>query len=137
MHRNGWKSGLRFMHGCAKELISDAGSVEAGYSARTVNSIVYMQVTRRACWTYWLGTMRKIRALSALLLILMSPRASHAPASPTGIPAIVDLGSAFTIANWAAGKLAGLEPNGSNVKYNGQASEGLSAFEGSCASRGI
>ncbi len=42
--------------------------------------------------------------------------------SPSGIPAIVDLGSAFTIANWAAGKLARLEPRGPHVRYNGQAS---------------
>lgn len=48
---------------------------------------------------------------------------AHSPsASPSGIPAIVDLGSAFTIANWAAGKLAGLEPHGRYVRYNGQAS---------------
>ncbi|CAM9401316.1 unnamed protein product [Hapterophycus canaliculatus] len=53
--------------------------------------------------------------------------------SPSGIPAIVDLGSAFTIANWAAGKLAGLDPNGSNVKYNGQASEELWVVAGAAA----
>ncbi|CAM9260136.1 unnamed protein product [Scytosiphon promiscuus] len=47
--------------------------------------------------------------------------------SPSGIPAIVDLGSAFTIANWAAGKLAGLDPNGPNVKYNGQVVAGAAA----------
>lgn len=44
-------------------------------------------------------------------------------ASPSGIPAIVDLGSAFTIANWAAGKLARLEPRGPHVRYTGQASQ--------------
>ena len=40
--------------------------------------------------------------------------------SPAKIAAIVDLGSAFTIGNWPAGKLAGLEPRGPNVRYNGQ-----------------
>ena len=40
--------------------------------------------------------------------------------SPASVPAIVDLGSAFTIANWSAGKAAGLDPNGPHVQYNGQ-----------------
>ncbi|CAM9303607.1 unnamed protein product [Ectocarpus sp. 6 AP-2014] len=47
--------------------------------------------------------------------------------SPSGIPAIVDLGSAFTIANWPAGRLAGLEPHGPNVRYNGQVVAGAAA----------
>eukprot|EP00904_Undaria_pinnatifida_P005637 jgi/Undpi1/2202/HiC_scaffold_12.g05588.m1 len=46
---------------------------------------------------------------------------------PASIPAVIDLGSAFTIANWSAGKAAGLDPRGSNVKYNGQVVAGAAA----------
>ncbi|CAM9551476.1 unnamed protein product [Ascophyllum nodosum] len=51
----------------------------------------------------------------------------EAQRSPAKIAAIVDLGSAFTIGNWPAGKLAGLEPRGPNVRYNGQVVAGAAA----------
>ncbi|CAM9975197.1 unnamed protein product [Pylaiella littoralis] len=57
----------------------------------------------------------------------------EARGSPSGIPAIVDLGSAFTIANWPAGRLTGLEPHGRHVRYTGQASRFEAVVAGAAA----
>lgn len=47
--------------------------------------------------------------------------------SSATIPAIVDLGSAFTIGNWPAGNAAGLVPTSPAVQYRGQVVAGAAA----------
>lgn len=106
-------------------LFSNArSSVEVACTARKIGRLLCTRLIY-AHADCLLATCATHRANDLRPLNSVSYRTFHTLASPTGIPAIVDLGSAFTIANWAAGKLAGLDPKGSNVKYNGQASEGL------------